>query len=191
MKYALTALFAFQLFLLSSCGVVPPHAAQDYARSHDAQAAFADLQSLVGSWERPGEGSSSFRMVFSLTAEETVLVEAWVREERTHSLTLYHIDGDNLLATHYCPQGNQPRLRLVSGGEDDAITFAFLDATNLDEATQSWQSSLSFDLDESEQSMIRREIYSSADGEEESSMKLVRVTGTESVLQTGNASGQV
>jgi len=46
-------------------------------------------------------------------------------------MTVYHMDGDALVATHYCPQGNQPRLE--SRGDVAAeIRFAFRDVTDLD-----------------------------------------------------------
>lgn len=47
-------------------------------------------------------------------------------------LTLYHMDGDRLMLTHYCVARNQPRM-VATRFEDDGkrITFEFLDATNL------------------------------------------------------------
>jgi hypothetical protein len=47
-------------------------------------------------------------------------------------LTVYHMDGDRLLLTHYCEAGNQPRM-VATSAEDDGRTvhFSFLDATNL------------------------------------------------------------
>ena len=47
-------------------------------------------------------------------------------------LTLFHRDGPRLLLTHYCVAGNQPRLVASEfSGDARAITFTFLDATNL------------------------------------------------------------
>jgi hypothetical protein len=47
-------------------------------------------------------------------------------------LTVFHMDGDRLLLTHYCEAGNQPRM-VATSVEDDGRTvhFSFLDATNL------------------------------------------------------------
>ena len=43
--------------------------------------------------------------------------------------TIYHMDGDRLMATHYCAAQNQPRMVLKPGGEK--LQFEFLDVTNL------------------------------------------------------------
>ena len=36
-----------------------------------------------------------------------------------------------MLAHHYCPQGNQPILQLVTGKDPENLVFEFLDGTNL------------------------------------------------------------
>ena len=46
-------------------------------------------------------------------------------------MTLYHLDGSELIATHYCPQGNQPRLQFVKIDESNKLHFTFRDGTNL------------------------------------------------------------
>jgi hypothetical protein len=46
--------------------------------------------------------------------------------------TLFHLDGDRLMLTHYCVAGNQPRLVATSISEDGlTIEFSFLDGTNM------------------------------------------------------------
>ena len=52
-------------------------------------------------------------------------------------ITMYHLDGDNLIATHYCAMGNQPRMQAVLCACDSArktCNFKFLDGTNMDAA---------------------------------------------------------
>ena len=113
--------------------------------SHAASSAFADpsvdilpaqLTELAGSWRPADNPASRLRVHFSLTAGGTVLVESWEKEGLPHSLTLYHRDGTRLIATHYCPQGNQPRLTAartstVRPGEAWSMQFLFRDATDL------------------------------------------------------------
>jgi hypothetical protein len=100
-----------------------------------------------------------------------VLVEEWRRGDAPHSLTLYHLDGGALLATHYCPQGNQPRLALVSS-DAPILRFAFRDATDLD-PRESHQHELAFDLSDPAQP-VRSEIYRSSSGDEPSRLTLAR-----------------
>jgi len=113
--------------------------------SHASSSAFADpsveilpahLTELAGCWRPVDNPASPLRVHFSLTAGGTVLVESWERKGLPHSLTLYHRDGARLIATHYCPQGNQPRLTATRAsaarpGETWSMQFLFRDATDL------------------------------------------------------------
>jgi hypothetical protein len=46
-------------------------------------------------------------------------------------VTMYHLDGPDLLLTHYCMLGNQPRMRAAPGGEVGKIEFQLVSCTNL------------------------------------------------------------
>jgi hypothetical protein len=60
------------------------------------------------------------------------LVETIKPGEPEEMITVYHPDGDSIVATHYCKAKNQPRMRASGGsGEVRQITFSFLDITNL------------------------------------------------------------
>lgn len=96
-----------------------------------AEEAFTRLSALAGMWRNADDADSALRVHFYLTARGTTLVEEWMAGDRPHSLTLYHLAGPTLMVTHYCPQGNQPRLMLSEREADDAISFAFFDATDL------------------------------------------------------------
>jgi hypothetical protein len=97
----------------------------------DARAAFAKLQTLAGEWEGKTETGRVLKVSYRLTANNTVLVETWTLSPQRESLTLYHMDNESLIATHYCPVGNQPRLRFKEGGSASLFAFEFLSATNL------------------------------------------------------------
>ena len=89
---------------------------------------FEQLCNLVGEWR---DTESSTEVDFRLSANGSVLVETWRWPERDiEALTLYHMDGEQLMATHYCPAGNQPRL-LLDTSDGTVITFKFHSATNL------------------------------------------------------------
>jgi hypothetical protein len=97
----------------------------------DTASAFSRLKSLAGEWE----GSNSMgktRVVYTVIAGGTSVVEREISDHMPEMLTVYHMDGKRLLLTHYCMAGNQPRMEAraynPSTGE---LQFRFLDATNL------------------------------------------------------------
>lgn len=102
---------------------------------------FETITALVGEWQV--QEHASLRIVFEPTAGGSVIIERWMVGERKHSLTIYHLDGERLIATHYCPQGNQPRLAATTS-DTSKIRFSFLDATGLDPA-ESYQHDLSLE----------------------------------------------
>ena len=127
-----------------------------------AGVAFDQLKQLVGRWRPADRADGSLTIHFTLAAGGTVLVESWERAGgEPHSLTLYHRDGETLLATHYCPQGNQPRLALA-GRDAQGLHFTFRDATDLD-ARESHQHDLWLDLTDPNHP-VRTEVYSSGKG---------------------------
>ncbi len=127
-----------------------------------ADEAFAQLSKLVGRWRPADRADGSLTIHFTLTAGGTVLVESWERTNgEPHSLTLYHRDGPSLIATHYCPGGNQPRLALA-GRDALGLHFTFRDATDLD-AGESHQHDLWLDLTDPNHP-IRTEAYRSGKG---------------------------
>jgi hypothetical protein len=115
------------ILLVSSLALTAIHGADPV----NARTAFAQLQTLVGEWEGKTEAGRSLKVSYRLTANNTVLVETWTLGPTRESLTLYHMDNESLIATHYCPVGNQPRLRFKEGGIASLFVFEFVSATNL------------------------------------------------------------
>ena len=99
----------------------------------DSQAAFERLKGLVGEWKGTWEpGSVPTTVTYTLTGNGSALIEDYAVAETTMA-TIYHLDGDDLMLTHYCSIGNQPRMRAASMGEDfERIQFDFIDVTNLE-----------------------------------------------------------
>ena len=132
---------------------------------------FETITALAGEWQV--QEHASLRIVFEPTAGGSVIIERWMAGERMHSLTIYHIDGERLIATHYCPQGNQPRLASTDS-DNSKIRFSFLDATGLD-PNESYQHDLSLERN-ADGTVSRAETYWGPDGAgEESTLTLVRV----------------
>lgn len=103
------------------------------ARADEAppEQAFARLRGLVGTWTATAASGKPIRVSYRLVAADSVLVETYTTASGKETLTLFALDGPRLLATHYCAQGNQPRLRLASEPTASPLVFVYLDATNL------------------------------------------------------------
>ncbi len=143
--------------------------------SDSATMAFDEMKTLVGYWTKKDADNAEFKIHYELTANDTVLVETWLYKNQKHSMTAYHRDGDHLLATHYCPQGNQPRLQMKQVAQSSDIVFEFRDATNLDSLKDSHQHSLRFNLQDKNVSITRGETYSSGKGDETTEFILERI----------------
>jgi hypothetical protein len=107
----------------------------------EAAAAFARLSALAGTWSGTWANGRAHSVTYRLSAGGTVLVETWALGPDRESMTVYHLDGQRLLATHYCPQGTQPRLVLAAGIDPGRLDFTLLDGANLDVPGRSHQHS--------------------------------------------------
>jgi hypothetical protein len=133
-------------------------AANASAAASPAQEAFEDLGRLVGTWESVGDPARRHTVDFRLIANGTALVETWMMSPTRSSMTVYALDGTRLLATHFCPQGNQPRLAWAGKNANGHHQFRFLDGTNLQDPTGSHQHALWIEVDSAD-SFRRSETY--------------------------------
>jgi hypothetical protein len=105
--------------------------------SVDAHTAFARVKSLAGDWEGTTAGSDSApaRVEFRLSGGGSTVVERMFPGTEHEMVTVYHMAGEDLVLTHYCAMGNQPRMKLVSGGAAGELVFDFVGGDNIEPAT--------------------------------------------------------
>jgi len=104
------------------------------AAGAEARAAFARFSRLEGTWRgRSTKGWEEDLRYRVIAGGSAVLQTSFDAHPGETMATLFHLDGDRLLLTHYCVAGNQPRL-VATGFADGGrtVTFSFLDATNLE-----------------------------------------------------------
>jgi hypothetical protein len=123
-----------------------------------SETALTTLKSLVGQWTGKRASGREISVSYRLSAGDTVLVETWALAPGRESLTLYHLDGEDLVATHYCPIGNQPTLRHRDVSSAGRYDFEFRSATNLSGPAQAHQHSFSIELHGPDR-ITRRETY--------------------------------
>ena len=124
------------------CVLVLVATAPSRAEAVDAQGVFEQLKSLAGTWHGEPEGAEAeaeAEMVgevvheFRVSAAGTVVMETMGPGTDQEMINMYHIDGDDLVLTHYCSGGNQPTMRLDrEKSSADKLVFDFTGGTNLD-----------------------------------------------------------
>jgi len=97
-----------------------PAVAQDAPRRH---AGFERLKELAGTWETD-KGGMQATVVYRLTAGGSALHETISPGTDHEMVTIYTLDGDDLILTHYCVMGNQPRMKAEKSDKADVIKFA-------------------------------------------------------------------
>ena len=125
-------LFAVSILLLSTTTWL---SAANPGNSSAAANAFARLKSLAGDWEGKDQAGSTSHIRYEVVSGGSAVVERFENEKMGPAnamVTVYYLDGDKLLLSHYCMAKNQPRMQAQA--LDDAtgeLRFTFLDATGL------------------------------------------------------------
>ena len=86
--------------------------------------AFERLTSLVGEWKGTQDGTE-MKLTYTLTADGSALMEEF-RAGKTVMVTMFTVDGDHLIATHYCSAGNQPQMmtKAITDASAKSLTFS-------------------------------------------------------------------
>jgi hypothetical protein len=96
----------------------------------DAQKALDRFKLMEGTWVGKGAHGETSEVKYRVIAGGTsVMADIKMGDEAMTSL--YYVDGNRLLMTHFCPSNNQPRMQAAISPDGKTVTFDFLDATNL------------------------------------------------------------
>jgi hypothetical protein len=85
--------------------------------------AFEHLTALVGEWKGVQDGTE-MNLTYTLTADGSALMEEF-RAGKTVMVTMFTVDGDHLIATHYCSAGNQPQMMTQAITDPSAKSLTF------------------------------------------------------------------
>jgi hypothetical protein len=128
------AFTAVAALILAGCAT-PPVAQPTATGNVDAKAAFAKLKTLAGDWEG-GIGTPDGpkgAVTYRVTGAGSALVETQFPGSPHEMVTVYYVDGSDLVLTHYCAAQNQPRMKLARM-TDSEFVFQFTGGSNLDPA---------------------------------------------------------
>jgi len=98
---------------------------------------FEKMKALVGAWQGTSKDGKSVKATYTLVADGSAVMETLEPGTESPMITMYHPDGSRVMMTHYCSAHNQPRMRAEAASADPkALTFNFVDATNLSSPTE-------------------------------------------------------
>lgn len=97
---------------------------------------FARMKSLAGTWEgvittvpeEPAISGKTMTVTMRVTSMGNTLMHEMTTPSRPDDpITMFYLDGDRLLLTHYCDAGNRPRMVGKVSPDGKRMEFDFLD----------------------------------------------------------------
>ena len=104
-----------------------------------AQQAFDRLKSLDGSWidvDGIFGTKGAVAVTYKVTSGGHSVIETFPTGTPHEMVTVYHLEGNDLVLTHYCTSNTQPKMK-SPGLQGNTVTFTFTGGTNIDPAKTS------------------------------------------------------
>jgi hypothetical protein len=131
---ALIAHAVCPVLLLTATLTCSPQDAEKKAEKAPTHATLEALKALAGDWVQVGPDGKPTETVatsFKVTAAGSVVHETLFPGTPHEMVTVYHMDGDELVLTHYCAMGNQPRMKAAKGSDGKKASFVCTGVSNL------------------------------------------------------------
>jgi hypothetical protein len=96
---------------------------------------FEKMKKLAGTWlaaDKDGKPTDQVVSIIKLTAGGSAVHETLFPGQAHEMVSIYTVDGKDLVLTHYCVLGNQPRMKADPKSPADKIRFEFAGGANLD-----------------------------------------------------------
>ena len=93
------------------------------------------MKKLAGTWvtaDKDGKPTDQVVSIIKVTAGGSVVHETLFPGQPHEMISIYTADGPDLVLTHYCVLGNQPRMKADLNATGNQIRFQFAGGSNLD-----------------------------------------------------------
>ena len=93
------------------------------------------MKKLAGTWlaaDKDGKATDQVVSIIKVTAGGSAVHETLFPGQAQEMVSIYTVDGQDLVMTHYCVLGNQPRMKADPKSPADKIRFEFAGGSNLD-----------------------------------------------------------
>jgi hypothetical protein len=119
---------------LRAADTMESKAVEGAAAKSDAPSKLDLIKKLTGDWVEVGQdGKPTDKVVstYRVTAGGSAVEETLMRGTDHEMVTVYNMDGDVLMLTHYCVAGNQPRMKAEKQTDPHKLVFHCAGATNM------------------------------------------------------------
>lgn len=123
---------ALMLFVVNAGG-----RSEDAPKAVPAHPQLDRIKKLAGTWveaDKEGKPTDKVVSVVKVTAGGSAVHETFFPGTPMEMLSVYHLDKGDLVMTHYCVLGNQPRMKADPKSATNQIKWVFAGGTNLDPA---------------------------------------------------------
>jgi len=134
---------------------------------------FGRLKALAGDWTMAG-GDGSVAVTYKVTGNGSAVVETIFPGSDHEMVTMYTMNKGDIVLTHYCSMGNQPRMRSAKGGTASSIAFKFDGGDNVVMAKDIHMHDLDFTFVDADHVKAAWHLYSGGKESEVKSFDLVR-----------------
>ena len=135
---------AFSLFLLCSATLTRAQEMHPAARSTPA---FDQLKSLAGEWQGKTASGAAVTVIYKVVSNGSVVMEHQQPAKESEMITMYSLDGDRIIVTHYCSAGNQPTMQTVpSPAANGKYDFSFVRVSGTRTPDEGHMASLSLSI---------------------------------------------
>ncbi len=121
-------------FAASSPAQEEMHEHESHGSAVAASPQWEKVKSLAGEWQgyaMEGDKKIPTKVSIRLTGDGSAVMHSLDQGTPHEMVTMFHMDKDALMATHYCSAHNQPRFVAAPGGDPGRIAFDFKDGTNI------------------------------------------------------------
>jgi len=136
------------LFTLSVClFLCAALAAQEMHHTIRTTPAFDQLKSLAGEWEGKTSSGTPARISYRVISNGSVVMEHLQPGKESEMVTMYSLEGERIVVTHYCSAGNQPTMQTAPlSGATGKYDFSFVRASGMNSPEEGHMVALSVSI---------------------------------------------
>lgn len=118
--------------LVAALAVALPGAAQDMEKKEKkSHPGLERLKKLTGTWTTETKETGATTVTYRVTSGGSTVMETLMPGTAHEMVTMYHLDGDELILTHYCALGNQPRMKAQKDSKEGTLDFRCAGGSNV------------------------------------------------------------